>query len=197
MLKRLRGGSKRIIPTKTISMKNKLLILDLDETLIFSSLEKLSSKEDFSLGEYFVYKRPGLNEFLKFTNENFQLAVWTSSTSDYAEGIVKQLFPDQSVLKFVWARDRCVSKIDIESREQYWIKDLKKVKKLRFDLNNVLVIDDSTEKLERNYGNHIPVNPFLGDPKDDELPRLINFLDKLKNLDSVRSIKKRNWRNSI
>lgn len=178
-------------------MKNKLLILDLDETLIFSSLEKLSSKEDFSLGEYFVYKRPNLDMFLKYVQNNFQIAVWTSSTSDYAEGIVKQLFPDQSILKFVWARERCVSKIAIESREQYWIKDLKKVKKLGFDLEKVLVIDDSPEKLQRNYGNHILAIPFLGDPKDDELPRLINFLDKLKNLDSVRSIEKRNWRNSI
>jgi RNA polymerase II subunit A small phosphatase-like protein len=178
-------------------MKNKLLILDLDETLIFSSLEKLSSKEDFSVGNYFVYKRPNLDTFLKFIQNNFQLAVWTSSTSDYAGGIVKQLFPDKSILKFVWARERCVSKIDIESREQYWIKDLKKVKKLGFNLEKVLVIDDSPEKLERNYGNHIPVIPFLGDPKDDELQRLMNFLEKIKNLDSVRSIEKRNWRNSI
>lgn len=178
-------------------MKNKLLILDLDETLIYSSLTKLSFSEDFKVDQYFVYKRPGIENFLNFISENFNFAVWTSSTSDYADGLVKQLFPDQSVLKFVWARDRCVSKIDIESREQYWIKDLKKVKKLGFDLEKILVIDDSPEKLQRNYGNHIPVIPFLGNPKDDELSRLINFLKKIINLDSVRSIEKRNWRNTI
>lgn len=175
-------------------MKDKLLIIDLDETLIYSSMTKLSFQEDFRVSQYFVYKRPGLAHFLYFISENFNLAVWTSSTSDYADGIVKQLFPDRSILKFVWARDRCVSKIDIESREQYWIKDLKKVKKLGFDLEKILVIDDSPEKLQRNYGNHIPVIPFLGDPKDDELPRLIIFLERIKNLDSVRSIEKRNWK---
>lgn len=175
-------------------MKDKLLILDLDETLIFSSLEKLSIKEDFSLGDYFVYKRPDLDTFLKYVQNSFQLAVWTSSTSDYADGIIEQLFPDQSFLKFVWARERCVSKIDIETGEQYWVRDLKKVKKLGFDLSKILVIDDSVEKLERNYGNHIPVIPFLGDPKDDELPKLANFLEKIKIIDSVRSIEKRNWR---
>lgn len=178
-------------------MKDKLLIIDLDETLIYSSMTKLSFPEDFKVDQYFVYKRPGVVNFLYFISENFNLAVWTSSTSDYADGIVKQLFPEQSMLKFVWARDRCVSKIDIESRQQYWIKDLKKVKKLGFDLEKILVIDDSSEKLQRNYGNHIPVIPFLGDPKDDELPKLINFLKKLINLDSVRSIEKRDWRNSI
>ena len=175
-------------------MKDKLLVLDLDETLIYSSLTKLSFQEDFKVEQYFVYKRPGFENFFNFIHENFNLAIWTSSTSDYADGIVKQLVPEQSILKFVWARDRCVSKIDIESREQYWIKDLKKIKKLGFNLEKVLVIDDSPEKLQRNYGNHIPVIPFLGDPADDELSRLINFLKKLVNLDSVRSIEKRNWK---
>ncbi|MBK9096566.1 MAG: HAD family hydrolase [bacterium] len=178
-------------------MKDKLLIIDLDETLIYSSLTRLSFPEDFRVGQYFVYKRPGLENFLKFINENFKLAVWTSSTSEYANDIVKQLFADQSVLKFVWARDKCVSKIDIESREQYWIKDLKKVKKLGFELEKILVIDDSPEKLQRNYGNHIPVIPFVGDLGDDELSRLVNFLESIRNLNSVRSIEKRNWRNTI
>ena len=74
---------------------------------------------------------------------------------------------------------------------------MKKVKKLRYDLDNVLVIDDSPEKLQRNYGNHILVIPFTGNQKDTELKELSIFLDKLKNLESVRSIEKRNWRNSI
>lgn len=176
-------------------MKDKLIILDLDETLIFSSLEKLSIKEDFWVGNYFVYKRPGLDVFLNFIRDNFQIAVWTSSTFDYAESIVNHLFVNQSFLKFVWARERCVSKIDIESRKQYWIKDLKKVKRLGFNLEKVLVIDDSVEKLQRNYGNHVPVIPFFGDPEDDELLMLVRFLEKVKNIDSVRSIEKRSWRN--
>lgn len=176
-------------------MKDKLIILDLDETLIFSSLEKLSIKEDFMVGNYFVYKRPGIDVFLNFVRDNFQIAIWTSSTFDYAESIVNHLFVNQSFPKFVWARERCVSKIDIESRKQYWIKDLKKVKRLGFDLEKVLVIDDSVEKLQRNYGNHVPVIPFFGDPEDDELLMLVRFLEKVKNIDSVRSIEKRSWRN--
>ncbi len=181
----------------TDMMKDKLLILDLDETLIFSSLTKLSFPEDFLVGEYFVYKRPGLENFLEFIQANYQLAIWSSSSSDYAQSIVEDIFVHSDILKFLWARERCVSKVDLDSREQYWIKDLKKVKKLGFDLEKVLVIDDSPEKLQRNYGNHIPVTPFKGDSKDNELLKLIIYLDKLKSLDSVRTIEKRNWRFSI
>lgn len=178
-------------------MKDKLIILDLDETLIFSSLEKLSIKEDFIVGDYFVYKRPWLDMFLKYVQDNFHLAIWSSSTSDYAQRIVDNIFIAPNFLQFMWARKRCISRIDLDSREQYWVKDLKKVKKLGYELDKVLMIDDSPEKLQRNYGNHILVFPFTGDQGDTELKKLIVFLDKLKDLDSVRAVEKRNWRNSI
>jgi len=61
-------------------MKDKLIILDLDETLIFSTSTKLSFQEDYLVGEYFVYKRPDLENFIKFIQEYFQLAIWSSST---------------------------------------------------------------------------------------------------------------------
>lgn len=178
-------------------MKDKLIILDLDETLIFSTSTKLSLKEDYIVGEYFVYKRPGLENFIKFIQLYFQLAVWSSSTSDYAQSIVNKIFVEPGILKFIWSRERCVAKLDLDSYEQYWIKDLKKVKKLGFDLEKILVIDDSREKLRRNYGNHIPVASFKGDLTDDELTKLILYLNKIKDLDSFRSIEKRNWRSSV
>jgi Dullard-like phosphatase family protein len=175
-------------------MKDKLLILDLDDTLIFSTEKKQASKEDFVVGKYFVYKRPGLNKFIGFVTDNFQIAVWTSSTSDYAQIIVNNIFGSPNILKFVWSRERCIWKMDLESGEYYWIKDLKKVKKLGFDLEKVLVVDDSPEKLGRNYGNHIPIISFKGDSKDDELLKLISYLEMIKERDSFRSIEKRGWR---
>jgi len=178
-------------------MKDKLLILDLDETLIFSTIIKQPFKEDFIVEKYFVYKRPGLKEFINFASNNFELAVWSSSTSDYAQIIVNNIFDSPEILKFIWAREKCISKMDLESHMYYWIKDLKKIKKFAFDLEKVLVIDDSPEKLIRNYGNHIPVSPFNGDPKDDELFKLIIYLNKIMNRDSLRRIEKRYWRFSI
>ncbi len=176
------------------NMKDKLIILDLDETLIFSTPTKLSFQEDFIIGEYFIYKRPGLENFIRYIREYFQIAIWSSSSSDYAQSIVNKIFMESEILKFAWSRERCIAKLDLDTYEQYWIKDLKKVKKIGFDLEKILVIDDSREKLQRNYGNHIPVVPFKGDLKDDELSKLILYLDKIKDLESFRSIEKRDWR---
>jgi len=41
-----------------------LAILDVDETLIYATKEKLSGEPDFEVFNYKVYKRPNSNEFI-------------------------------------------------------------------------------------------------------------------------------------
>ncbi len=77
------------------------------------------------------------------------------------------------------------------------LKDLKKVKKKGYNLNQILVIDDTPKKLSRNYGNHIKIKPFVGDPNDQELLLLEKYLITLKSAPNVRTIEKRGWQNTI
>ena len=48
----------------TATNKKILLIFDLDETLIHATKDDLDLKVDFKIGEYNVYKRPNVDEFL-------------------------------------------------------------------------------------------------------------------------------------
>ena len=41
-----------------------LLILDIDETLVHATRNKLDRKENFKIFDYYVYERPYLLEFL-------------------------------------------------------------------------------------------------------------------------------------
>ena len=175
-------------------MNSRLLILDLDETLVFATEEKLARGEDFRVGPYFVYKRPGLDTFVEFAFNQFKVALWTSSSRNYANGAISAIFQDPERLEFAWARERCTRKSNPETGISYWIKDLKKVRRLGWSLEGVAVIDDSPEKLKRSYGNHIHVAPFEGDPTDNELPRLQVYLAWLKQVPNVRLVDKRNWR---
>jgi RNA polymerase II subunit A small phosphatase-like protein len=120
--------------------------------------------------------------------------VWTSSSRDYANGTISAIFQHPERLEFAWARERCTRRFDPETGESYWIKDLKKVRRLGWSLEGITFVDDSPEKLERSYGNHIRVAPFLGDPADDELPKLQAYLVWLKEVPNVRSVDKKNWR---
>lgn len=173
-----------------------LLILDLDETLIFATEDPLSRGEDFHAGDYYVYRRPFLGEFLDLCFRLFQVAVWTSSNEGYAETIARHVFGERE-LAFLWARNRCTRRFQPEWQEYYWVKDLKKVRRAGHDLNRVLVVDDTPRKHERNYGNFIRVREYHGEIEDRELKYLAAYLPTLTSVASVRTIEKRTWRSQV
>ncbi|MEM8640250.1 MAG: HAD family hydrolase [Cyanobacteria bacterium P01_G01_bin.54] len=177
-------------------MNRHLLILDLDETLVFATEDPLSYTPDFQLEDYSVYYRPYLNQFLAQVFDGFQVAVWSSAGTSYVQEVVELIFSNPNALEFIWSAKRCTQRYDAMDSAFYWIKNLKKVKRRGFNLDRVLMIDDTPQKLEKNYGNLIQVRPFEGDRSDTELRDLLPFLDSLRTMDNVRKVEKRHWRNS-
>lgn len=183
-------------------MKNKLVILDLDETLIFGTSEKLDRDEDFKVFDYYVYKRPYLNEFILEVNKHFKIAVWSSAGDEYVQEVSKQIKPENIDFEFVWSRDKAVYQRnfeehgDVESHYHY-VKPLKKVKKLGYSLNEVLIIDDSPHKAKLNFGNAIYPRAYEGEIIDDELKSLSQYLQMIKDKEDFRKIEKRNWKTKV
>jgi len=141
-------------------LKNKLVILDLDETLIFGSKDKLERKEDFKVFDYFVYKRPNLDDFIIKLNKHYQIAIWSSAGEEYVQKVSKYIKPELVEFKFVWSRERAVYQKNLNDDDSYdsdnhyhYVKPLKKVKKLGYELKNMIIIDDSPHKSKLNYGN--------------------------------------------
>ena len=128
--------------------------------------EGFERAEDFQIGPYLVYKRPYFEAFLQRVQQSFSLAVWTSSGADYAREAVQNLFLEDIQLEFVWTSERCTSRLNLETFEQYWIKDLRKEERRGYSLERVLMLDDSPEKLERHYGNWLPSPAFGGNSSD-------------------------------
>ncbi len=171
-----------------------LLILDLDETLIHALGRPLAHNPDFMLGPYHVYRRPHLSDFLARSAELYTLAVWSSAGSEYVAGIVENIFRDHAEPAFAWSRNRCTTRIDAERHDEVYLKDLKKVKRLGFDLNRVLIVEDEPNKVARHYGNAIYVQPFVGLPDDSELIDLRRYLAKIHAAPNFREVEKRGWR---
>lgn len=181
-------------------MKNferKLLILDLDETLIYATEEKSEREADFIIGRYFVYKRPFLESFLECCFENFDVAVWTAATKSYAEDILKTILMENQNLQFLWTRERCTFTFDAEEREHFYSKRMHKICRRGYKLESVIVVDDSPKVWQSSYGNLVGVTKFEGNESDDELKSLAIYLIKLKSVGNIRLIEKRNWRNRI
>jgi TFIIF-interacting CTD phosphatase-like protein len=177
-------------------MQKPLLILDVDETLVFADETPLPRAADFRVGPYHVYGRPFLREFIATVSEWFDLAIWSSASSSYVYGVVEKLFGPKNELRFVWACEKCTRRFHPELQEHFYAKNLSKLRKLGFGLERVLMVDDSPEKLSQHYGNYIGIRPFRGDESDRELKALLPFLDALRTVENVRRVEKRFWRQS-
>ena len=183
--------------TQANSLTRHLLILDIDESLVHSADNPLDPNFDFRLSSYQVVKRPFLDEFMVNIFRWFNIALWTAATEDYAQEMVQRIIPNSHQLKFMWSRQRCTLKRDCDKDDYYWIKDLKKVKRLGYNLDMVLVIEDEPRSMQRSYGNIIIIRPFDGDPRDEELQILTQYLEWIRKVENVREIEKRNWRNFV
>ena len=174
-------------------MSKKLLILDIDETLIHAREEPLDYQWHFETDLYLVYRRPYLAEFIGFCREHFQVAIWTTGGSEFAAQVVKNIFPEDYWLEFVWSQDRCTHYFNEDLYENGYLKNLYKVKRRGFKLENVIMVDDTPSKLKNNYGNLVPMPEFRGDVNDIELLRLMKYLVVLKKEKNIRKVEKRYW----
>jgi hypothetical protein len=86
-----------------------LLILDLDETLIYPSLRPLGHREDFFCEPYYIYTRPFFDQFLDTCRQSYNLAVWTRSDDDYARCVKEHIF-DHVQLEIYWTRSQCTER---------------------------------------------------------------------------------------
>jgi len=189
-------------------MQPLLVILDLDETLIYGTTSPPDTHWDFAVGPYKIYKRPWLTEFLEKLGTYFNVAVWSSASDDYVKEVVQNIFPPDYNLLFVWGRSKCTRQFDYKRIAEWgrtddyehllYVKHLKKVKQKGFaPLEKILIIDDTPSKSIHNYGNAIYPTEFKGDPKDNELVLLWKYLLTLEKVDNVRSVEKRSWKSTI
>jgi RNA polymerase II subunit A small phosphatase-like protein len=172
----------------------KLLVLDLDETLVHATEEPLVRPPDFGVGPYAIYERPHVRPFLAHVLERFAaVAVWTASTRSYAIPVLSRLVGTEC-FAFVWCRDRCTRHIDWETREGEYLKDIRKLTRRGYRREAILFVDDTPAKLARSYGNLVTVQSWVGEEHDDELLHLAAYLDSLGPLPNVRTLEKRGWR---
>lgn len=160
-----------------------LIILDLDETLIHSTVSRSRVPHpDFVIDGLHVKIRPHALDLLKVCFDHFDVGVWTSSAWDYAQVVVKGVFPKAYAerLKFVWAREHCIREFDEVLKEELWAKHLSRVEQeIGYGQDWVYLIDDSPEKFRGTPGKIIRVKPFFGDEGDIELLELAGYLARV------------------
>ena len=169
--------------------KKKLLLIDLDETLIhsefrtkehyktlklFTKISKCLTKTfSYSDGNYVyyieVYFRPHLKEFLDEVSKYFDLAIFTAASKGYADTILDFIDPNNELFQFRLYRDAC-----IPIQQKLYIKDLRIIK--NYDPMNVILMDNSLYSFMNQPSNGMLVNSFYTNHKDNQLISAKNFL---------------------
>ena len=190
------------ISKNEIDKNKKLLLLDLDETLIHSeykfgyfnkTLNSEKMKENcnhkeikFKEGEMefqmIIFIRPFLNDFLENMNSYFDLGIFTAALKNYAEAALKIIDPSEKFFKFKFFRDSCIN-ID----DKIYIKDLSIID--NYDLKNIILVDNSLYSFLNNLNNGVLVNSFYYDESDKQLIFAKNYiLNSLLYCDDVRIV---------
>jgi RNA polymerase II subunit A small phosphatase-like protein len=65
-----------------------------------------------------------------------------------------------------------------------YIKDLRKALKHGYTADEIIMIDDSPEKLRRQPARHLCLSAFTGDPSDEEL---LGVIERVKAMAEIQS----------
>ena len=63
-------------------------------------------------------------------------------------------------------------------------------------MESIIVLDDTPSKHRKNYGNLVTVKEYLGEQNDNELQLFAAYLKQLSAEPNIRTVEKRDWRNS-
>ena len=197
----------------TNNHNDKILVIDLDETLIHTSFKKIpnpdfqiqldstiyskkksenNSIEELSIQkivEAYIRIRPGVNEFLLQLSKYYDLYVYSASSKNYLNNIMKHL-DKNNIIKKCYCRDDCIIYVensekdfDKPNNKYNYVKDLKKINK---DLRNVVFVDNNIMSFKLQEKNGIPIKSFYDDIDDIELFKLIPILKNLSGFYDVR-----------
>lgn len=178
--------------------KDKLLILDLDGTLIYTELLNIHNEnttldtfiiKDDNENRYLVKERPFLRKFIHEANKLYNLGVWTASKKCYADAIISNIF-DGITLEIQYSENHCKKQIDQKNNIAHIIKPISKILDVdkTYNPKNVLVVDDNVTTFSENPNNAIHIDSWKGEDDDNTLSVLIHAIKMAAKLDDVRKI---------
>jgi carboxy-terminal domain RNA polymerase II polypeptide A small phosphatase len=161
------------------------LFLDLDETLIHSQTDP-PPRFDFAVrpvigGQpvtFYVAKRPGLEAFLRAAAGSFEVVVFTAGLQEYASLVLDRLDPDGDLFAHRLYRGACR-----DAGDGRLVKDLAATGR---PLYRAVIVDDNPNAYALQPENAVPVAPFVDDHNDQELQRVMAFLDVTAGFDDTR-----------
>ncbi|KAF2748339.1 NIF-domain-containing protein [Sporormia fimetaria CBS 119925] len=136
-------------------------------TLVLSLEDLLVHSEWSAQHGWRAAKRPGVDYFLRYLSQYYELVIFTSVKSADADPIIRKLDPFRIVM---WPLFREATRYE----KGEYIKDLSCLNR---DLSKTIIIDTDPSHVKLQPENAILLPKWKGDPKDKGLVALIPFLE--------------------
>jgi RNA polymerase II subunit A small phosphatase-like protein len=172
-------------PIASHHIGRKCLVLDLDETLVHSSFKSIQQADyivpveiDQHWHNFYVLKRPGVDDFLREMGLIYEVVVFTASLSVYADPVLDKLDVHRAVSHRLF-RESCYN------HKGNYVKDLSQLGRPMAD---TIILDNSPASYIFHPNNAVPVSSWFNDPHDTELTDMCPFLADLQTTDDVRGV---------
>ena len=171
----------------TLNSGKKILILDLDETLVHSSTKSpFPNKKNIILNmnlknmkyKIYVIIRPFFEKFLEEMSLYYDLYIFTASMPHYSKSLIKILDKNKVIIQ-VLNKEHCLNIKGLP------FKDLSIFNK---DLKDIIIIDNNPVSYALHKNNGIPILTWIDNPNDNELLKLIPILKYMSKVKDVRPI---------
>lgn len=125
-----------------------------------------------------VAKRPGMDYFVRYLSQYYELVLFTTVPFAMGEPLVRKLDPFRFIM---WPLYREATKYE----DGEIVKDLSYLNR---DLSKVIIIDTNASHVRKQPENAIVLDPWKGNAKDQDLVGLIPFLEYIHTMqvDDVR-----------
>ncbi|KAJ6255251.1 nuclear lim interactor-interacting factor-related [Anaeramoeba flamelloides] len=198
-----------LLPNQASKNQGKItLILDLDQTLVYSNTKKpdhydfkcifkdealgfdqIIQNEEATEQIIYVQKRPYLDHFLEECAKLFEVVIFTAGIKEYADQVLDHIDPDNSRISHRLYRDSCK-----KFEGSFFVKDLSLLGR---KLAKCIIVDDQPYSYRLQPENAIPIQEFLGSViqtenlqsqdlmLNNELNRILKILQQFENCDNV------------
>ena len=184
---------------KKKSIKKKIALFDLDETLVHCTGDikttkekyqniieiKLPGRQEIKVG---INVRPLWKQTLNLIKKNYHIVIYTASHQAYADAVLDFMDPKKKYFKYRLYRNNC-SLLDIEGAK-FYVKDLEILNE-HYNLKDIVIIDNSVLSFAFHLHNGIPIVPYYDEDKDGSLYVVGLYLMHIYNEDDLREANKK------
>lgn len=148
------------------------MVIDLDDLLVHSEWSREHG--------WRTAKRPGLDHFLGYLSQFFEIVLFTTQPFFTAGPIIEKLDPDRRFIAYTLFRESC------RTVDGKLVKDLNYLNR---DLRKVIVVDTNPDSFYLHPENGVLIKPWKGERDDRELIGLIPFFEAIGiyGIDDVRA----------